>query len=106
MRYHLFQKFFGKMVKIKKTSFHSTREDTYFLPPLYIDFDCLRIHQYLLKPNSFFIHLCLNVILGIFEYENICGHNLPVNMCRVANFRIKFIYSHDIFICSKLSRKF
>ena len=46
------------------------------------------------------------VILGIFEYENICGHNLPVNMCRVANFRIKFIYNHDIFIRSKLSRKF
>ena len=35
MRYHLFQNFFGKMVKIKKTSFHSTREDTNFLPPLY-----------------------------------------------------------------------
>ena len=49
---------------------------------------------------------CLNVILGIFEYEKICGHNLPVNMCRVANFRIKFIYNHDIFIRSKLSRKF
>ena len=25
MRYHLFQKFFGKMVKIKETSFLSTR---------------------------------------------------------------------------------
>ena len=25
MRYHLFQKFFGKMVKIKETSFHSAR---------------------------------------------------------------------------------
>ena len=36
MRYHLFQKFFGKMVKIKETSFLSTREDTNFLPPLYI----------------------------------------------------------------------
>ena len=36
MRYHLFQNFFGKMVKIKKTSFHSTREDTNFLPPLYL----------------------------------------------------------------------
>ena len=35
MRYHLFQKFFGKMVKIKKTSYLSTREDTNFLPPLY-----------------------------------------------------------------------
>ena len=35
MRYHLFQKFFGKMVKIKETSFLSTREDTNFLPPLY-----------------------------------------------------------------------
>ena len=35
MRYHLFQNFFGKMVEIKKTSFHSTREDTNFLPPLY-----------------------------------------------------------------------
>ena len=35
MRYHLFQKFFGKMVRIKETSFLSTREDTYFLPPLY-----------------------------------------------------------------------
>ena len=46
------------------------------------------------------------VILGIFEYEKICGHNLPVNMCRVANFRIKFVYNHDIFIRSKLSRKF
>ena len=36
MRYHLFKKFFGKMVKIKETSFLSTREDTNFLPPLYI----------------------------------------------------------------------
>ena len=35
MRYHLFQKFFGKMVKIKETSFNSIREDTNFLPPLY-----------------------------------------------------------------------
>ena len=35
MRYHLFQKFFGKMVKIKETSFLSTREDTNFVPPLY-----------------------------------------------------------------------
>ena len=38
MRYHLFQNFFGKMVKTKKTSFHSTREDTNFLPPLYVNF--------------------------------------------------------------------
>ena len=37
MRYHLFQKFFGKMVKIKEMSFLSTREDTNFLPPLYLD---------------------------------------------------------------------
>ena len=36
MRYHLFQKFFGKMVEIKETSFLSTREDTNFLPLLYI----------------------------------------------------------------------
>ena len=35
MRYHLFHKVFGKMVKIKETSFLSTREDTNFLPPLY-----------------------------------------------------------------------
>ena len=39
MRYHFFQKFFGKMVKIKETSFLSTREDTNFLPPLYNFFD-------------------------------------------------------------------
>ena len=30
----LFQNFFRKMVKIKETSFPSTREDTNFLPPL------------------------------------------------------------------------
>ena len=35
MRYHLFQKFFGKMVKIKDISFLLTREDTNSLPPLY-----------------------------------------------------------------------
>ena len=37
MRYHLFQKFFGKMVKKREMSFLSTREDTNFLPPLYGD---------------------------------------------------------------------
>ena len=36
MRYHLFQTFFGKMVKVEETSFLSTREDTYFLLPLYV----------------------------------------------------------------------
>ena len=36
MRYHMSKKFFGKMVKIKETSFLSTREDTNFLPPLYL----------------------------------------------------------------------
>ena len=37
MRYHLFQKFFGKMVKIKEMSFLSTSEDTNFLQPLYME---------------------------------------------------------------------
>ena len=61
MRYHLFQNFLGKIIKIKKTSFHSTREDTNFLPPLYnmIDKDLMVFEN----DN----HMCTKIIKAVIK---------------------------------------
>ena len=50
MRYHLFQKFFGKMVKIKETSFLSTRG------------------MILIFGNCTYLHMILLLLCGYVEY--------------------------------------
>ena len=45
MRYHLFQKFFGKMVEIKETSFLSTKGMTLMFG------NCMKSHEFYYTDN-------------------------------------------------------
>ena len=53
MRYHLFQKFFGKMVKIKETSFLSTRGAVCFALNCTTTLNCTYLFIYPTHPPDY-----------------------------------------------------